>query len=176
MLTDRLELIPATLELCEAEAAGRSALARALGVSVPAAWPPPVFEADDVERIRERLQAEPALAEWTLYYILQRASSDTRPTTLVGIAGFDGPPTSDGIVEIGYAILADYQRCGYATEAVTALLNRAFTDPLVRRVTATTYETLQPSIRVLQKTGFVAVAHADSRGLVRFERSRAPAF
>ena len=172
MLTDRLELIPATLELCDAETAGRSALARVLGVSVPDEWPPPVFEADDLERVREQLRTEPASAEWTLHYVLERASSDGRAITLVGIAGYVGPPTADGSLEIGYAIVAAYQRKGYATEAVAALLTRAFADQRVRRVIATTYQNLQPSIRVLQKTGFVATAPADARGLLRFERSR----
>ena len=172
MRTERLELIPATLELCEAETAGRSALARALGVSVPDDWPPPVFEADDVERVREQLRSDPASAEWTLHYLLARANSHRLPSTLVGVAGYVGPPTADGSIEIGYAIVAAYQRRGYATEAVAALLTHAFADQRVRRVVATTYETLQPSIRVLQKTGFVAIAPADAKGLLHFERSR----
>ena len=172
MLTDRLELIPATVELCDAETAGRGALSRVLGVTVPDDWPPPVFEADDVERVREQLRSDPASAEWTLHYLLERANSRGPARTLVGIAGYAGPPTVDGSLEIGYAIVAAYQRKGYATEAVAALLTRAFADQRVHRVVATTYETLQPSIRVLEKAGFVAVAAADARGLLRFERSR----
>jgi RimJ/RimL family protein N-acetyltransferase len=175
MRTDRLDLVAATLELCDAEATGRSALAAALRARVPDAWPPPVFEADDVERVRDQLRAHPELAAWTLYYVLQRPTPRTSATSLIGIAGFVGPPTSDGVVEIGYAILPDYQRQGYATEAVNALINHAFADPRVRRITATTYETLAPSIGVLRKTGFVAVAGPDATGIIRFERSRAGA-
>jgi len=172
MVTNRLQLSAATLESCEAEATGPRALAAVLRARVPDAWPPPVFEADDVERVRDHLRAHPKLADWTLYYVLQRPAVDGQLANLIGIAGFIGPPTSDGVVEIGYAILPDYQRSGYATEAVTALVSRAFADPDVRRIDATTYETLLPSIRVLQKTGFVIVAGPDSTGLIRFERSR----
>lgn len=172
MLTDRLDLIAATLDSCDAEAVGRSALATVLQACVPDAWPPPVFEADDVERVRDHLRAHPALADWTLYYVLQRPTVAVPAASLIGIAGFIGPPTSGGVVEIGYAILPDYQRRGYATEAMSALTSRAFADPGVQRIAATTYVTLQPSIRVLQKTGFVLVAGPDSTGLIRFERAR----
>lgn len=175
MLTDRLDLIAATLELCEAEVAGRAALAASLRARVPEAWPPPVFEAEDVARVRDQLGAHPALAEWTLYYILLRPTVDNSTASLIGIAGFVGPPTTEGVVEIGYAILPDFQRNGYATEAVTALISRAFADPAVERITATTYETLQPSIGVLQKTGFLLVGGPDAKGIMRFERSRARA-
>jgi ribosomal-protein-alanine N-acetyltransferase len=176
MVTERLHLIAATLELCEAETApGRDTLAAALRARVPDAWPPEVFEADDVERVREQLVAHPALAEWTLYYVVQRSTVEATEATLIGLAGFVGPPTSDGAVEIGYAILPDFQGRGYATEAVIALVNHAFADPGVQRITATTYATLHPSIRVLWKTGFASIVGPDATGLIRFERARAGA-
>lgn len=63
MVTDRLTLIAATLELCEAEAAARGdTLAAALHARIPDTWPPEVFETDDVERVRKQLLAHPALA------------------------------------------------------------------------------------------------------------------
>ena len=46
-ITHRLELIPATLGICEAEARGPEAVGLALRVRVPASWPPPVLEPDD---------------------------------------------------------------------------------------------------------------------------------
>lgn len=172
ILTNRLELIAATLELCDAEADGRNTLAAALQARVPATWPPPVFEPDDVERVRDQLHTHPELAAWTLYYVLLRPAAGAAAAALIGIAGFVGPPTSDGVVEIGYAILPDYQRRGYATEAVHALIRQAFADASVQRITATTYQMLEPSIGVLKKTGFVAVATLDPDGIIRFERSR----
>jgi RimJ/RimL family protein N-acetyltransferase len=75
-------------------------------------------------------------------------------------------------VEIGYAILTEHQGHGYATEAVTALVDHALADRSVRAVVATTYDTLQPSIRVLQKTGFRETARDRASGLSRFERSQ----
>src|SRR5581483_11086787 len=103
-----------SIELCDAELNGPAAVAAALGVSVPSEWPPPVFEADDVERVRRQL-ATGGGDVCTLYYIVLRSHRAKRE--LVGVAGFVGAPTPDGVVEIGYAILGPHQRRGYATEA-----------------------------------------------------------
>jgi ribosomal-protein-alanine N-acetyltransferase len=170
MITERLELIPATADLCEAEAQGPEVVGRALRVRVPASWPPPVLEPDDVERLRRQLERDPASHAWTLYYLILRTAAE--PRELVGIAGYVGPPSAEGVVGIGYAIAAEYQRRGYATEAVRALLAWAFAHAEVAVVTATTYPTLEPSIGVLRKTGFVLVGQEPGSGLLRYERRR----
>jgi RimJ/RimL family protein N-acetyltransferase len=174
MITERLELVAATLGLCQAEADGPGAVARVLGAQLPNTWPPPVFEADDVERIRRRLAADATNQEWTLHYVVLRPVTATEPRRLVGVAGYAGPPTADGQVEVGYAIAAEHQRRGYATEAVSALVGHAFLDRRVATVCATTYESLAPSIRVLQKTGFARVASDPATGRLRYERRRQP--
>jgi [ribosomal protein S5]-alanine N-acetyltransferase len=138
----------------------------------PESWPPPVFELDDVARVRRQLVADPTASHWTLYYLLRHSESDSGLPQLIGIAGYVAPPSRDGIVEIGYAIVPEHQRQGFATEAVQALLDLAFADDTVRVVVATTYATLLPSIKVLQKTGFVETAHAPDTGLMRFENRR----
>ena len=172
MMTERLDLIAATIDLCDAEAAGRTDLARALGVSVPASWPPPVLEPDDVARIRQRLQAAAGAATWTLHYLVRRSLHRDDLPELVGVAGYADAPQG-GSVEIGYAVAFEHQGCGYATEAVAALVARAFQEPDVDVVFATTYATLLPSIRVLDKTGFERVPWNADGGLLRYERRRA---
>ena len=172
MVTERLKLVPATIALCDAEERGADYVARALGATVPESWPPPVFEPDDVARVREQLLADPTASRWTLYYVLRDSESGAAPPALIGIAGFIGPPTSDGVVEIGYAIVPQQQRQGFATEAVRALLDLALADASVRVVVATTYADLHPSIRVLQKAGFIETACTPATGLMRFEYRR----
>jgi RimJ/RimL family protein N-acetyltransferase len=173
MVTDRLQLIPATVTLCDAERLGRDAIASALCARVPASWPPPVFEPDDVDRVREQLESNPTDL-WTLHYVLARVVAETGLRALLGVAGYAGPPTTDGTVEIGYAIASEHQRHGYATEAVHALLSHAFANSAVTVVVATTYAWLEPSIGVLRKTGFIDVSTNATTGLVRFERRRDP--
>lgn len=172
MMTVRLQLTPATVALCEAEVRGPDAVASMLRATLPQEWPPPVFERDDVERVHRQLMATPSSREWTLYYVLRRPVAGGEWPALIGIAGYVAPPTRDGVVEIGYAIAAEHQRRGYATEAVAALLARAFAEARVRVVAATTYPTLLASIRVLQKTGFVEVSRDPATNLVRFECRR----
>lgn len=174
MITERLELIPATVDLCKAEARGPDAVGRALGVHVPASWPPPVFEPDDVERIRRRLERDPGAHAWTLHYVVLREPVADDRRELVGIAGYAGPPSSEGAVEVGYAIAEEHQGRGYATEAVKALVAGAFANPGVVVVTATTYESLAPSIRVLRKTGFTHAGSDPDTGVLRYECRRDP--
>ncbi len=171
MLTERLQLTPATVQLCFAEAQGHEAVAQAVGAQVPSSWPPPVFEPDDVERIRHRLETDPGAAPWTLHYVLLRSATRKKPD-LVGVAGYLEPPNDDGVVEIGYAIAAEHQRQGYATEAVQALVARAFLDAKVDVISATTHAGLAASQGVLRKAGFVAVARDQRSGLMRYEISR----
>jgi RimJ/RimL family protein N-acetyltransferase len=118
------------------------------------------------------LIADPTVGVWTLHYVLRRVPAGTGPRPLVGVAGYSASPTGDGVVEIGYAIAVEHQCQGYATEAVEALLQHAFADRRVLRVVATTYVALQPSIRVLQKTGFSVVSRKGKTGVMRFERAR----
>ena len=175
MITARLDLAPATLDLCRAESRGPVALGEALGMRVPRSWPPPVFEADDVARVQRQLERSPGERTWTLHYVARRVLRDEGERDLLGIAGYMGPPGRHGEVEIGYAIAEEHQRLGYATEAVEALVAEAFAHPEVRAVAATTYVSLAPSIGVLRKAGFALVADNPETGLLRFERRRAVA-
>src|SRR5213592_40057 len=46
--------------------------------------------------------------------------------SVIGSAGFKGPPDSAGVVEVAYGIVPGFQGHGYATEAAAALLAFAF--------------------------------------------------
>ena len=92
---------------------------------------------------------------------------------LVGTCGFKGPPTADGTVEIGYGILPEFRRHGYATEATQGLITHAFAHPEVARVIAETFPDLFPSIGVLRKIGFSYAGEGSEPGVVRYELRRA---
>jgi RimJ/RimL family protein N-acetyltransferase len=74
---------------------------------------------------------------------------------VVGAGGYMGPPKAGGAVEIGYSIVPERRRRGYAREAVDGWLAHAFADPRVGRVLAHTLPALAPSIAVLRSAGFV---------------------
>jgi len=91
--------------------------------------------------------------------------------TLIGTAGYKGPPV-DGAVEIGYGIVRDHRRLGYASEAVTALLERAFAQRSVEQVVAETMPELVGSIGVLRKAGFSHAGAGSEPGVMRFALPR----
>ena len=62
---------------------------------------------------------------------------------------------ADGIVEIGYGILEEYQGQGYATEAIDATVVWALKQSNVTRVEAETAPDNRASQRVLEKCGFL---------------------
>jgi RimJ/RimL family protein N-acetyltransferase len=74
--------------------------------------------------------------------------------TIIGSAGFKGPPDRDGLVEIGYGIVPLRQGRGYATEAAAALVAFAVENFSVKRIRAHTLPTPNASTRVLEKCGF----------------------
>jgi len=78
----------------------------------------------------------------------------TAERTLIGFAGCNnGPPDGAGTVEIGYDVLPTYQRRGYATEAMGAIMAWLFAQPRVRRVIADCDVDNVASRRVLERLG-----------------------
>jgi [ribosomal protein S5]-alanine N-acetyltransferase len=87
---------------------------------------------------------------WVIGFSMLHRSEET----IVGQAGFKGPPTPDGIVEIAYGVEPNQQGKGYATEAAEALTSYAFQNKEVRLVRAHTLPEVNASTRVLTKCGF----------------------
>ena len=74
------------------------------------------------------------------------------PDTLVGVCGIE--PAADDVVEIGYWIGVPYWGRGYATEAVRAVIDRAFERPATAAIAASCRIVNPASRRVLEKCGF----------------------
>ncbi|MEU3403144.1 GNAT family N-acetyltransferase [Streptomyces sp. NPDC006670] len=72
---------------------------------------------------------------------------------VVGSIGLFWPP-SDGVIEIGYGVVASRRGRGYATEATQALAEFALTAPEVHTVSANVELSNPASVRVLEKAGF----------------------
>lgn len=165
--TERLELIPGTIDLANAAIEDPRTLGEMLNAIVPPSWPPIYLDAKALQFFIDRLSNAPEQENWWLYFIVLENGPTGR--TLIGSAGYFGPASEDGTVEIGYGIVDDQRRMGYASEAVRGLLARAFNFPEVRRVIAHTYPALIPSIGVLKKCGFKLVGDGAEEGTIRFE-------
>lgn len=169
--TQRLDLVPATVEAIRADLRGPRDLAAVLGVAIPPAWPPDLIDRSALEAVLERITTHAEPAEWWLHYFVRRASG-VEPPVLVGVGGYKGE-AHDGAVEIGYSVLPVHRRQGYATEATSGLVLRAFVEPVVDRVIAHTLPELTASIGVLEKCGFRLAGPGIEAGTIRFELSRA---
>ncbi len=169
IVTERLEILPATPELTRAALQGPRALAEGLNATVPPTWPPEYLDAASLEFTLDRLAAGAGQAGWWLYFFVRKGAPGDR--MLIGNGGYKGPPSADGAVEVGYGIVSDQRRRGYASEAVRGLLAHAFASPGVRRVIAETLPELTASIGVLRKCGFRFIGEGSAPGIVCFERT-----
>jgi len=166
IVTRRLTLIAATVALARAELENRAAFADLLGAVVPEAWPPESV-VDALPLFLGWLEAAPDKTGWFGWYALCRDICASGQV-LVGGGGFLGPP-QDGVVQMGYSVLPEFQRRGYATEMVRGLATWAFVQPGVDVIAAETEWANPASVRVLERTGFVMAGTAVDPGGTRFE-------
>lgn len=151
----------------EAEIQSSTALASYLKLRLPKHWPPPLNDEASQRWMLDYLQKHEG-SRWGMWYI----TLPGRPLQLIGNCGYKGAPQK-GAVEIGYSIAPEFQRKGYASEAVRGLLRFAFADAGVKRVLAETLPELAPSIGVLRKCGFRRVGGSSEPGVIRFSIPRA---
>ena len=162
--TRRLELIPATAVLVQAEIEDPSRFFNLLGVAVADDWPSENLQGV-LPLFLEALQ-DPANVGWLAWYWIDRAEN-----AIVGGGGFKGQPSDDRTAEIGYETRPAYRRRGYASEAVAALADWALSRPGVHRVFAETKSDNTGSIKVLMATGFVPAGSGSEPALVGFEQT-----
>jgi len=169
LTTERLELVRATAERLRADLAGHAALAVALAAIVPDNWPPELYDRGATEWALRHAEEHPVQGTWGMYYVVDPGASDG--PTAAGVVGFKGAPEA-GIVELGYSILPQFRRRGYATEAVAALVDLAFAHDEVERIAAQTLPELSASIGVLLRSGFELVGAGTDSGAIRYELRR----
>ncbi len=88
------------------------------------------------------------LGEFGTYQLVRRADD-----TVIGDAGFVGPPDATGAVSVGCAITEGERRQGYATEALSALLDWAGDQSGLTCVLADTTRTNVAAQRLLERVG-----------------------
>ncbi|HEX3580645.1 MAG TPA: GNAT family N-acetyltransferase [Thermoanaerobaculia bacterium] len=164
--TARLELRAGHREIYRIPFDDRDALALAMRVNVPENWPVEHYDADPLVWSVKKLDEDPSAAPWLLRYFIERETN-----TLVGFGGGGGLP-AEGTWTIGYSVLPQFRRRGYASEALAALVAEAFRQAEVERIIGETYPELVASIGVLEKNGFVFVGPGDGERVIRYERKR----
>jgi [ribosomal protein S5]-alanine N-acetyltransferase len=161
--TPRLRLRALSLDDAQLALSGdRRALAARIAASVPADWPEPALS-ESLPGIVAHMARLPGGEGW-LWVIIERKSA-----AMIGDIGFHGPVTGTSSVEIGYLIFPSARGHGYATEAATGLLDWAFSQPGIERVTAQIAPDNVASLRVAEKLGMRETT-AKQPGFRCFER------
>jgi len=142
--TERLTLVPISLELAEA-LADPPAAELLLDASVPATFPNPDL-AEFLPTYAAWLRDDPGLLGFGPWVAVARDEE-----VVVGGGGFVGRPDRDGALELGYGVDEGHRRRGYATELAAALLVWGLMQPGVARVFARCDPDNAASVRVLEK-------------------------
>ncbi len=169
--TNRLELLATTLAHIDAEMEDPPSLGGLLHVAIPSSWPPGEYDRNALEFFRDQLRAGGlSHVGWYGWYAMVCNASGERET-LVAAAGYVGPP-KDGSVEIGFSVVPEARGRGYATEIVRALVERAFEQPEIQTVIAHTYDSNEPSTRVLLRCRFLRMGAGGEPGVVKYQIER----
>ena len=106
-------------------------------------------------RVRQ-VMADPSANPWLLRLAVLRATRE-----IVGLVNFHAPPDAEGMVEIGYRVLPDHRRHGYAREMAGTMWAYAASHPGVRTLRATCTPDNAASRAIIEGAGFVLVGEQD---------------
>ena len=113
------------------------------------------FTEDDGRAFLEwNAQRNPGEQGW-FQFALERAE-DRR---FIGDCGLKISEADNRLAQIGYTLAPQYWSHGYAQEAVRALIDYAFSNFPIHRITASVDPRNVASVRVLEKSGFAKEAH-----------------
>ncbi len=140
-----------------------------LGAAPPRDWPPELYDADAMRFALAELDRDGAHGGWGFHYFVRKRALGRPP--LIGAGGFKGAPR-DGAVELGYSVVPAHRRKGFASEAVRAMVKRAFADPAITRVIAHTLTELVASQGVLRKCGFALQRDTLEQGAIMYALER----
>ena len=152
LLTDHLELKPLPARAAAALPEDREAACRALGSRLCAEWPDPHLHGV----LRRHAGASPDTECFGVWVMIERCSA-----SVVGDIGFRGLPDDAGTIEVGYSVIPSRRRRGYATEAASALVRWAASQPSVDVIVAGCDPNNVPSISILERVGFRRTGEAN---------------
>jgi RimJ/RimL family protein N-acetyltransferase len=149
----RLELVSLSPAVAEALLDGRREEAAAeLSFPLPDGFP----DEDVAHLLRLRLdqmRRDSESQKWLVRALVLRDNG-----TMVGHAGFHGPPGTTGLapgkVELGYTVFPPFRGRGYATEACVALMDWAAGEG-IHQFVASIGPWNEPSLAIVRKLGFV---------------------
>ena len=160
--SERLDLMPMPAAVADALSDDRATAASLLDATLPESWP----QSDLIDVLPMQAAASPDAERFGVWLIIERQTN-----SVVGDIGFMGPPEG-GSVEIGFSVIPDRRRRGYASEAARAIVDWALRQPSIGHVTARSDLDNEASSRVLQAVGFSRIDQTDRVVRWRIDRRR----
>ena len=151
--TKRLDLVSMSPAFLDAVLSGKRAVAETIAwLKLPDAWPD---ERDSrlLRLRRDQMARNIASREWFPRAMVRR----TRRRPMIGQIGFHGPPETVGRAEMGYTVMADHRRRGYAAEAAQAMMDWAAREHGVKRFFVSIAPDNAASLAMAAKLGFAQV-------------------
>lgn len=146
--TDRLSLIPISLETALSLLEGNRATIDDMGFKADEHWPTP-DTMDILPIVCETLKKEGQPTGFEVWMIVEKEEK-----LVIGDIGFHGRPDDEGVVEVGFGLVQSHWGNGYGTEALSAILGWACKQDQVSAVKAGCLLTNQASAALLRKAGF----------------------
>ena len=143
--TERLDIIPCSLQVAWAIVTDKSKVETILAARVSDDWPAPDL-LEFLPFYAQQLETDPSLLGWGVWLMIHATER-----VVIGDVGFKGKPDHEGTVEIGYSVIPAYRNQGYASEAAQALVNWAFIQRGVKRIVAECSNDNAASIHILEK-------------------------
>jgi RimJ/RimL family protein N-acetyltransferase len=167
--TMRLDLVAMSRESLQCQAEDAPDMRRKLGAilrcDVPDGWPHENWEPHVYAYLLNLMATDAEAMGWCRYLMLRNGSGGR---VLIGSFGSGFPKAETGEAEIGYGLLGEFQRQGFAAEAVMAMLPWLRTRRPVKAFVAQTFPHLYGSIRVMEKCGLVYAGPGFEEGTVLY--------
>ncbi len=149
--TNRLILIPMTLEITQSLIKGSSMEVEKLGIKCDKKWPTE-DTMDILPIINSSLEKTKIPTGFETWMIV-----DKNNKKIIGDIGFHGEPNKNGEVEVGFGLVEDERGKGFGSESLDAIMAWLKLQESVNIIKAECLIGNKPSARILEKAGLKEV-------------------
>ena len=151
LITERLILIPYTIDLCRNILNSDYKDLEVLNLKKGKSWPD-ADVLDTLPRIINNLNKVEFPTGYESWMIIKKDTME-----IIGDLGFKGFNNEEENIDLGYGIIKEERRKGYAVEAVSKIIEWAFTNKIIKEITANCLTENMSSINLLNKINFKQV-------------------
>lgn len=149
--TERLILIPFTTQICKEILNDDFSILSKMGLKKGKSWPDnDVLET--LPKIIHNLSLVESPSGFESWMIIKKGTLE-----IIGDLGFKGFNFENENIDLGYGIIKEERKNGYAEEAAKAIINWAFSNEIVKEITARCLPDNLGSIKLLHKLDFIEV-------------------